>query len=103
MTPQDVADLLVARQGQVDFRDHLVELRPNLTLETVIYLKKRVDVEKLRNARRAFGQAMTARQDGDHQPLDKRFLPHHGLRHFRLDLVVGCFQHSWSTLRVVTL
>lgn len=59
--PQQIADLLLARRGHPTAHPSLADLTPQLALETIAELKKRVDAEKLRSAGRALQIAEVAR------------------------------------------
>lgn len=60
MTPQIVAERLLACYGEPDFEQLVHELQPHLTVEVIAYLKERVDEEKLRDANHALHLATLA-------------------------------------------
>jgi hypothetical protein len=60
MTPQIVAERLLACYGEPEFAELVRELEPYLTVEVIAYLKERVDEEKLRDANHALHLATLA-------------------------------------------
>ena len=60
MTPQVIAERLLAQYEQPDFERLVEELRPHLTVDVIAQLKKRVDEEKLKDVHLALRIATLA-------------------------------------------
>ena len=60
MTPQVIAERLLAQYEQADFERLVEEFRPHLTVGLIAHLKKRVDEEKLKDLHLALRMATLA-------------------------------------------
>ncbi|NJN68791.1 MAG: tetratricopeptide repeat protein [Chloroflexaceae bacterium] len=75
MTPEHMADLLIAHRQQPDLQRIVDELREQLTLEVVAVLKQRVDKEKFSNAHTALQIAEIAQTVAASLPASAEALP----------------------------